>query len=115
LERLTQVTADGEFIETAISGFVSGEDGKYGVRGTVVDKSSKLVSNAALSGLFSGVNQYFQSVARSKYCDDCCDYRSGWKDCGYGALQEGAFCGSSDAFNALTDYYIKRAEQIRPV
>ena len=62
LERLTLVQPSGEFVETAITGFVSGEDGKYGVRGTVIDKSSKLVTNAAYSGFFSGLGQFLNTT-----------------------------------------------------
>ena len=110
LERLTQVIENGDFIETQISGFVSGEDGKYGVRGVVVDKSAKMVENAALSGVFSGVNDYFQAMANVSAYSECVEGPNAM-----GLLKEGGFSGSSNALGMLTDYYIKRAEQIKPV
>lgn len=120
IERLTQVKPSGDFIETAVTGFITGEDGKYGVRGTVVDKSSKLVKNAAISGVFSGINSYFQAYASSRWgcygypgCfpDDSCSNR----DLAYGLASQGGTSGMESAFNTLTDYYIRRAEFIKPV
>lgn len=117
LERLTQVKENGEFIETEVTGYVTGEDGKYGIRGDVVDKSAKLVGNAAISGMFSGLSQYLQSTANSKYCNlcnsGCCEHVS--NSYGFNLAKEGGVKGASSAFDMLTEYYIKRAEQIRPV
>lgn len=121
IERMAQVKSTGDFIETAVTGFVSGEDGKYGVRGTVVDKSSKLVRNAALSGVMSGVNSYFQAYASNRWnCfgyGNCCpvDGECSSKDLAYGLAAQGGTSGIDSAFNTLTDYYIKRAELINPV
>ncbi len=117
LERLTQVNPSGDFIETEVTGFVSGEDGKYGLRGVVVDRSEKQISNAALSGFFSGVSQLAQAAIDAKYagyyyggCDD-----GGNKCLDPNLLGEAALSGTSSAFDRLSDYYIKRSEQIRPV
>lgn len=128
LERLTKVKPNGEFIETEVTGYVSGEDGKYGVRGCVIDKSSKIIGNAAISGIFSGASQYLQAVIRSKYCGygayggcaPCAPYDScgGCAPCypyGSDVAKEGAAYGACTGFDMLTNYYIQRAEQVRPV
>lgn len=117
MERLTQVKADGNFVETAVTGFVTGEDGKYGVRGVVVDKSTKLVENAALSGFFSGISEYLQTAATSRYCvsyENNCGPQGCYPNACNMATQSG-IGGACGAFDMLTDYYIKRAEQIRPI
>lgn len=111
LERLSQIEPSGEFVETEVTGFVSGEDGKYGVRGTVVDKSTKLVANAAASGFFSGVSQFLNTSLVASQSGKCC----GNVPAGWNLLSDSAASGASNAFEALTDYYIKRAEQIVPV
>lgn len=111
LERLSQIQSNGEFIETEVTGFVSGEDGKYGVRGIVVDKSTKLVANAAASGFFSGVSQFLNTSMVTAQSGKCC----GALPTGWNLLSSGTSSGASNAFDALTDYYIKRAEQIVPV
>jgi conjugal transfer pilus assembly protein TraB len=114
LERLTQVKEGGEFIETSVAGYVTGEDGKFGVRGTVVDKSAQLVGNAALSGVFSGISDYLQAKAGAEWIGP---YENGVfnASAGSGVAIQGGVSGSCSAFDMLTDYYIKRAEQIRPV
>lgn len=111
LERLTKVESSGDFIETSVTGFVSGEDGKFGVRGEVVDKSGRLITNAACSGFFSGVSQFFNTSMISKQYDRDC----GANPFGLELLQAGGLQGTSSAFDTLADYYIRRAEQIMPV
>jgi len=111
IERLTQVRCDGNFIETGVAGYVTGEDGKYGVKGTVVDKSYKMVENAAISGFFSGVNQYLQANASR----NCNIYEPGCNLSATGLATSGGLEGAGGAFDMLTSYYIKRAEQIRPI
>lgn len=111
LERLTKVEANGEFVETEITGFVSGEDGKYGLRGDVVDKSSHLVANAAYSGFFSGVSQFLNTTMVASLSEGCC----GGLPVGVELLQGSSLQGTSNAFDTLADYYIQRAEQIVPV
>ncbi len=105
LERLTKIEANGEFIETAAVGFVSGEDGKFGVRGDVIDKSEKIVANAARSGFLSGISGILQSaVSRHEVNQVSLD-----------VLKQGCASGASSAFDMLSDYYIRRAEQVMPV
>jgi conjugal transfer pilus assembly protein TraB len=111
IERLTQVRADGKFIESGVAGYVTGEDGKYGLKGVVVDKSYKMVENAAISGFFSGVNQYLQANAAK----NCNFYEGAGVLNGADLATTGALGGTNGAFDMLTNYYIKRAEQIRPV
>jgi conjugal transfer pilus assembly protein TraB len=111
LERLTKVESNGEFIETSVTGYVSGEDGKFGVRGTVVDKSSSMVANAAYSGFFSGVGQFLNTSMISSLSNKCNDSNP----VGLDLLQAGGLQGTTTAFDMLADYYIHRAEQIVPV
>lgn len=107
LERLTKFSSNGDFIETEVAGYVSGEDGKYGVRGVVADKSEQFVGNAALSGFFSGMAGYFHSKKNPGQLSGDPLYME--------LLKEGGSKGSGDAFEKLSEYYIKRAEQLQPV
>lgn len=110
LERLTQVNAKGEAIETEVVGYVSGEDGKFGVRGTVIDRSAKIVKNAAASGFLGGVGQVLQAAVSRKSIDSWNTY-----SVGANAATQGAANGASSAFDLLAEYYIRRAEQVQPV
>jgi conjugal transfer pilus assembly protein TraB len=113
LERLTQVNRDGDFVETEIAGYVTGEDGKYGVRGTVVDKSAKIMANAAMSGLFAEGSQILQAaVGRYRIGN----YLNANTSQAVGeSFMPGAVGGTCNAFDMLADYYIRRAEQVEPV
>ena len=106
LERLTQVNPDGKFIETEVVGYVSGEDGKYGVRGMVVDKSEKIIANAAISGFFGEASQVLQSAVGRFRIDNYLNANQGVNE----PFVPGAAKGTSNAFDMLADYYIKRAE-----
>ena len=113
LERLTEVKPSGDFIETDVTGFVSGEDGKYGVRGVVADRSGKLVKSAAISGFLGGVSQFLQATINAQNVRDA---TSGLpNDLRWDILKEGAGSGATAAMDRLSDYYIRRAEQILPV
>lgn len=110
LERLTQVNAKGEAVETEVVGYVSGEDGKFGVQGSVIDKSTKIVKNAAASGFLGGVGQVLQSAVSKHPVDSFNTYSVGTD-----IAQKGAANGASSAFDMLAEYYIRRAEQVQPV
>ena len=109
IERLTQVNSEGQFVETEVAGYVSGEDGKYGVRGTVVDKSSKIIANAAISGLFSEAGQILQSAVGSYRIDNLNTNQA------VSSPFMAGMGGTSNAFDMLADYYIKRADHVQPV
>jgi conjugal transfer pilus assembly protein TraB len=121
LEKLTQLRADGNFIETQIAGYVSGEDGKYGLRGTVVDKSSQLIENALLTGFLSGASNFFESAATARlYPQGTCNNTGNNSQPGFGQYAgqlaiAGGSNGVTNALDALTEYFINRAEQLRPV
>jgi len=118
LEKLTQMRGDGYYIETQVAGYVSGEDGKYGLRGTVVDRSAFLIENALLSGFLSGASNFFEASAASRlfpgfYPND--NAPLSWKNTAGQLVIAGGSGGATNALDALTDYFIKRAEQLRPV
>jgi len=112
-ERLTQTKPTGDFVETEVTGYVTGEDGKYGVRGCLVDRSGKMITNATISGFFSGVNQVLQANR-----DSLNIYNNPEQDnisAAGNVLRSGGMSGANNAFDRLTDYYIKRADRISPV
>jgi conjugal transfer pilus assembly protein TraB len=119
LEKLSQIRADGHYIETQVAGYVSGEDGKYGLRGVVVDKSAKLIENALLSGFLSGASSFFEAAAMARLSPYSCIVDGGstpsWGQTAGQLAVAGGSEGVTNALDALTDYFIKRAEQLRPV
>lgn len=113
IERLTQTKPSGDFIETEVAGYVTGEDGKYGVRGIVVDKAEQFVGNAAVSGLFGGIAKYFQTTANAQNISQATDGLP--NNFQWDMLKSGGLSGSNNALEKLSEYYIKRAEQLQPV
>lgn len=118
IEKLSQVRSDGHFIETQVAGYITGEDGKYGMRGSVVDRSACLVEQALLSGFLSGASNFFEAAAAAKMAPFAVYQEGNQPSWGQVAGQMGVAGGASGVTNALdvlTDYFIKRAEQIRPI
>lgn len=62
LEKLscTEVST-GEIIETAVAGFVSGPDGRQGIRGKVVSVDTALLGNAFIAGTLGGLANNFNA------------------------------------------------------
>ncbi|WP_232297007.1 TraB/VirB10 family protein, partial [Candidatus Orientia mediorientalis] len=59
LEMLSVINNKGEIIE--VEGWLMGEDGRPGIQGMVVDKSSEAVRMAALNGVFSNISKFLQA------------------------------------------------------
>lgn len=113
-ERLTQTKRSGDFVETEVTGYITGEDGKYGVRGRLIDKSGRIVKNAAVSGFFSGVNQVLQSHGDRTNISYNNPEQDNFAAAG-NILRSGSVAGANNAFDRLTDYFIKQADQVSPV
>ncbi|QVL58212.1 MAG: TraB/VirB10 family protein [Simkaniaceae bacterium] len=88
-ERITLAFKNGEFIETEIEAFVSGEDRKEGIRGTIIDRSEFILNRPGFSSLMKTISQE------------------------HGSNNEGN-SGKAPMNEILTDYYIKRTEQLQP-
>ena len=113
IDRMTQTKLGGEFIETGVTGYVTGEDGKYGIRGVIVDKAGTMVANAAVSGFFSGISQFFQTSISSQNIKNATDGLPNNFD--WDILKNSSLQGTGNAFTQVADYYIKKAEQVQPV
>jgi len=50
-ERLSCVNPGGQIIDIPLEGYITGEDGKVGLRGTVVERTGALLARSALAGL----------------------------------------------------------------
>ncbi|MDO8303260.1 MAG: TraB/VirB10 family protein, partial [Sedimentisphaerales bacterium] len=124
----------GQIIETDVSGYITGEDGKNGLAGVVVDRSGRMISRAMIVGLLSSVGNVVQGFAAAKLNESlasklgnggiqnnvmAADSRNNMQGLsGMGSNTGGAGSGvnlGGGAFDKLADYYIKRAEQLQPV
>jgi conjugal transfer pilus assembly protein TraB len=107
-ERMSLVERGGSFTDTELSAYVSGEDGREGMRGVVVDRSGQIIARAAFAAFLNGAAGAADTLFNLRSLD------SDSKTKGMDILRGGALQGGTTAMNKMTDYYIKRAEQLQP-
>jgi len=112
LERLSCVLRGGEILDVPIKGYVSGEDGKNGMRGHLISKQGALVARALLAGTAGGIgqalSQSYSSVATSP------TGAVSTIDPG-NTLEFGVASGFGTALEKISDWYLKRADETYPI
>jgi conjugal transfer pilus assembly protein TraB len=112
LESLSCVLKNGEVVDTAVKGYVVGEDGKAGMRGRLVSKQGQVLANALMTGIISGIGQGFQQSSTT------------FSTSALGSVgtvdpskqfQAGIGTGVGKALDRLSQYYITLAEKMFPV
>jgi hypothetical protein len=111
-EKMSCVLKDGTVVDTKLSAYVAGEDGKAGVRGRLISKEGALLARAAgagaLAGLSDGIAQASTSMIQTgSGTASSVDPQNVFK---YGAAS-----GASSAMTKLAEYYIKAAEKMFPI
>lgn len=112
LEKMSCVLANGDVLEKKVKGWVTGEDGKSGIRGRVVSKQGRMIAMAALSGVASGLgmsvnDQYTQTSTSALGTVSTIDPNK--------ALEAGAAKGFSTSMEKISDYFMKRADETYPI
>lgn len=114
-ERMTLVERNGSFVETEITAYVSGEDGREGLRGVVVDRSGQIITRAAFASFLQGVNDSVQATLNNQVIQKLSETnRPGQTLLDVDTFRNAGFQGGSTALSKLSEYYIKRAEQLQP-
>lgn len=116
LEKLTCTERKtGEIVEVKVQGYVSGEDGRTGIRGVVVDRAGESMRNAMMGGFIGGIGEFLSqshnAVTFSPVAGLAQTNPMGMND----LLKHGAGKGINSALDKYADFYIKRAEQVQPV
>lgn len=115
-ERLTlMLGSNGDFVDTSIAGFVSGEDGKEGIRGVVVDRSGAIITKAAFASFLQGVGQSVQATLNNQTLEKISKVGDTQSILDVDTFRNAGIGGGNTALNKLAEYYIKRAEQLQPV
>jgi len=112
LDRLSCVTDEGGAIDVAIKGFISGEDGKAGIRGRLVSKQGQVLANALLAGIASGIGQ---GITLSSTTTSVSPLGSTQNVKDGEAFRAGMGQGIGKALDKLTQYYINLAEKMFPI
>ncbi|MDH5181624.1 MAG: hypothetical protein OEZ39_05210 [Gammaproteobacteria bacterium] len=112
LERLACVLRGGEILDVPLKGYVSGEDGKVGMRGHLVSKQGTLIARALLAGTAGGIgtaiSQSYSSVLTSP------NGSVSTIDPGK-TLEYGVASGFGTALGKISEWYLKRADETYPI
>lgn len=116
LEKLSCIEVEtGEVMSTDVDGYVSGEDGKLGLRGTVVDRAGDHVRAAMMGGFLSSFGNFLASSANPVTFSSQTGLAQISSMTGSDLMKSGLSKGTSSALDKYTEFYIKRAEQLEPV
>ena len=112
LERLSCVLRGGEILDVAIKGYVSGEDGKNGMRGRLISKQGALIARALLAGTAGGIgealSQSYSNVLTSPTgAVSTIDPNK--------TFEFGVASGFGTALEKISDWYLKRADETYPI
>ena len=112
LERLSCVLKTGEVVEAQVKGYVSGVDGKTGLRGRLVSKQGQIIAKSLLVGIASGIGRGLaQSVTTTSTS-------------ALGAVQSvdperiaqyGLAQGAGSALDRIAEWYLERANETYPI
>jgi hypothetical protein len=117
LEKMSCANKDIEnhITETLIEGYAAdSSDGKTGIAGIVVSREGNLITNSVLAGLIEGVGSGLASKYQNtaSLTDSIASITSPTnQQIGYQGLGQGV----SNASATMSNYFVKRAEQIQPV
>lgn len=110
LERLSCMTREGRAFDARIQGYVTGDDGKTGVRARLVTRSGQAIANALLAGSISGLGKAVSLSAQSSTT-----YTSGAVGTTVSdSFRAGLGEGMQSALDRIADYYIRLADKIFP-
>ena len=113
-EKMTLVQPNGEFVETEISAYVSGEDGREGMRGVVVDRAGSSIFRAAAASTVQGISSSIQATLNNQTLSKLSKESDSRVILDADTFRNAGIQGATTGLNQLADYYIKRAEQLQP-
>lgn len=113
LQRLSCIRKGKQILDIPVEGTINDMGGSDGIRGHVVMRNNKLIFNAGISGMFSGIGSAMkqtlttQSTSAFGVNTQTILPSNTWK---YGVVG-----GADNAFTKLADYYIKLADMYHPI
>lgn len=112
LETITCTDLKGGIFESQIEGYVTGDDGRVGVLGTLRDDTGPLLTKSFAAGVLGGMGQGIADstgTSSTSALGTVTTYNTNE------IFKMGLGEGASSALDRLAQYYIERAEQIYPV
>jgi conjugal transfer pilus assembly protein TraB len=111
-ERLSCIRTDNGVVDIPLDAYAAGEDGKVGLRGTLVSKQGQVLNKALIAGVAQGFSQAFQSYRVPTI------NTNGSNDAQYQqiispeALTSAGLNGVGTALEKLADFYFDQAQQM---
>lgn len=113
LERMSCVLVNGQVVDKAIKGYVAGEDGKAGIRGSLVSKQGQMIARALVSGVAggigSGISEAYSSVSTSATTGTVTTVDPSKIG------QFGVANGFGKTLEKVADWYLQRANETYPI
>lgn len=114
-EGVSCVREDGGVIETNLSGYVIGEDGKVGMRGRLVSKQGALIAKSLASGFLSGLGKALTPTGvMGLNLNPTSMVQTQSYDMGT-AFEAGMLGGASNSLNQIAKFYLDIAKEMVPV
>lgn len=111
LDRMSCITNSRDVIDVRVTGYVTGEDGKTGLKARVVTRSGQAIANALLVGTLSGLGEAVSLAAQ----DSTTNFAGTVTNSVNNPWRAGLGDGMKDAMDRVADYYLKLADKIFPV
>lgn len=111
LDRLSCIDENGGAVDKKIQGYVSGEDGKTGLRARLVTKSGQAIANALFTGTLAGLGKAVSLASENSTTSITGTISTTVTNPWRAGVGEGA----SHAMDRITDYYLKLASDMFPV
>ena len=107
--------ATAEIVETEVAGYVTGEDGRAGIRGEVVSTEGKLLGNSFAAGLLGGLSSSLNPNSSTNQVPTILQDKKIPRQSVKEKLTDGFATGSASSMDRLSKYYIDRAESLQPI
>ncbi len=117
IEKLSCIErATGEILEIEAKGYLTGSDGREGIRGTVVSKDGQFLTKSLWGGVFAGIGGVLSPANRQAQAGPFLSIGTQAPKASVSDMFKTGFGESTNtSLNKLSEYYIQRAEQIQPV
>ena len=114
-EGISCVRDDGGVVETNLSGYAVGEDGRVGIRGRVVTKQGAMLAKSLASGFLSGLGKALTPTGVTGLnLNPSGVQQTQSLDLGT-AFESGILGGASSSLNQISKFYLDIAREMVPV
>lgn len=114
-EKISCIFKDGRVLDTGISGYVVGEDGKAGLRGRVVSKQGSIIAKSVFASFMEGFGSSLKPSSMNALDITGSGSTQYQKTQLKDAMEAGSYDGVSEGFKRAADYYMDLAEQMFPI